>query len=78
MYSFKSRLHLAYLPYLYFFLLFLSNRRITEWWIMDRLAQALVLLVILLLEQGVKPFWLVGFHMLYICVLTELVDVTWV
>ena len=49
-----------------------------EWWIMDRLAQALVLLVILLLEQGVKPFWLVGFHMLYICVLTELVDVTWV
>ena len=45
---------------------------------MDWLAQALVLLVFLLLDLGVKPFWpLVECPALYICVWIEFVDVTW-
>ena len=37
-----------------------------EWWLIDRLAQVLVLLILLLLDWGVKSFWpVVGFPMLY-------------
>ena len=42
---------------------------LTEWWLMDRLAQSLVLVAFHLLDQGVSFFWPpVGFPMLYIYV----------
>ena len=41
----------------------------------NQLAQAVVLLFFLLLDEGVKPFWLVvGFPVLYICMWTSFVQ----
>ena len=49
-----------------------------NWWLMDRLARALLtLLVFLLLDWEMKLFWLVvGFPTLYIRVWTDFVDYT--
>ena len=55
-----------------FLCVFFSHRQVTEWWLMDQMAWALVLLVFLPLQYGVKPFWpAVGFPVLHICVWTS-------
>ena len=62
MYCFKSRLvaikcknRLLASVFLFILFSFFSQRR--EWWLLDRLAQALMLSVFLLLDWGVKPLW---------------------
>ena len=74
MYCFKSRLvaikcknRLLASVFLFILLSFFSQRR--EWWLLDRLAQALMLSVFLLLDWGVKPLWpVMGLPMLlWVC-----------
>ena len=63
---------------LFFLRLFFLQGRVMSWWLMDRLARALLtLLVFLLLDWEMKLFWLVvGFPTLYIRVWTDFVDYT--
>ena len=57
---------------------FFSQRWVREWWLRDRLARVLVLLVFPLLDLGVYPFWTVVGSPFNIYVWTEFVDMTWI